>query len=313
MKKTTLVLSFILASSLAFAQSKDVYLQINHRVGSDTLSTSTVGQNDNGNDFTISRIQYYADQFLFVHDNGAVDTSSVVALVDGLQNTWINLGTFDIDSLEALRFAIGVNASLNHLDPTTYAQQHPLAPKSPSMHWGWTSGYRFLCAEGYAGSNFTQNFQFHALGDGNFAHLTIPTAGMVSGDSLIITITADYNQLFKGLNLSTGPISHGETGDAAKAIHNMNNYVFTSQEGNVAMASQELDIEYQLYPNPSNGNVHVALTAPAEFQIYNQAGQLVREGAFETGSNEIYNLKSGLYVLNINALGTAKSIRFVVQ
>ena len=52
-----------------------------------------------------------------------------VALVDGFTTTRIMLGSFTLDSLESLRFAVGVNAAKNHLDPTTYNPQHPLAPK----------------------------------------------------------------------------------------------------------------------------------------------------------------------------------------
>ena len=46
------------------------------------------------------------------------------------------------------------------------------------MHWGWTSGYRFVCAEGTAGASFNQTFELHGLGNTNYALQTIvPTLG----------------------------------------------------------------------------------------------------------------------------------------
>ena len=244
----------LLIVNLAISQSKTVLLNIEHRLGTDTCATGVEGINNLGNPFKLNRIEYYMDEIILVHDGGSSDTAAALALVDGFSETSLNLGTFTVDSLESIRFAIGVNASLNHLDPTTYNPNHPLAPKSPSMHWGWTAGYRFIAAEGLGGSTFSQIFEFHGLGDGNYAHLTLPTSGtLVASDTLLITITADYNELFRGINLGLGPISHGETGGAAQTLHNINNYVFTSSEGNAAMGLTEKTPVVGIYPNPSNG------------------------------------------------------------
>ena len=196
MKKLVLFLFFLGAFGLQ-AQTKRVMLEINHRIGSDTCASSVQGVNNLGNIFKLNRIQYYLDEIILTQGMQAPDTSSTIALVDGFSTTMIDLGEFVVDSLESIRFAIGVNEDLNHLDPTTYNPQHPLAPKSPSMHWGWTAGYRFICAEGLGGSNLSQIFEFHGLGDDNYAHLTIPTQGTMLGtDTLLISINADYNELF---------------------------------------------------------------------------------------------------------------------
>ena len=239
----------LLIVNLAISQSKTVLLNIEHRLGTDTCATGVEGINNLGNPFKLNRIQYYMDEIILVHDGGSSDTAAALALVDGFNETSLNLGTFTVDSLESIRFAVGVNASLNHLDPTTYNPNHPLAPKSPSMHWGWTAGYRFIAAEGLGGSTFSQIFEFHGLGDGNYAHLTLPTSGtLITSDTLLITITADYNELFRGINLGSGPISHGETGGAAQTLHNINNYVFTSSEGNAAMGLTEKTPVVGIYP-----------------------------------------------------------------
>ena len=161
MKKIFYLLSAALISNVLMAQSKTVILTIDHKIGLDTCAAGIEGVNNLGNQFKINRIQYYMDEIILVHDGATSDTSTVLALVDGFDQTNLNLGSFTLDSIESIRFAIGVNSSLNHLDPTTYNPNHPLAPKSPSMHWGWTAGYRFIAAEGVGGSTFNQIFEFH--------------------------------------------------------------------------------------------------------------------------------------------------------
>ena len=170
------------------------------------------------------------------------------------------------------------------------------------MHWGWSAGYRFIAAEGVAGSSLTQVFEFHGLGDGNYAHLTIPTEGtLVGSDTLLITINADYSQIFKGMNLAAGPISHGETGGAAQSLHNMNNYVFSSSEGNPSIDIADNTLEFSVYPNPSNGNFKVRTNQKGQYQVIDMLGRTVDTGSLKSGVNSVNVRPAGLYVLRIQA------------
>lgn len=314
MKKLLLSLFFIGTLGLQ-AQTKRVMLEINHLIGTDTCTNTVQGVNNLGNIFKLNRIQYYIDEIILTQGMQAPDTSTTLALVDGFSTTVLDLGEFTIDSLESIRFAIGVNEDLNHLDPTTYNPQHPLAPKSPSMHWGWSAGYRFIAAEGLAGSSLTQVFEYHSLGDGNYAHLTIPTQGTPVGtDTLLITINADYNELFRGQNLAAGPISHGETGAAAQVMHNMNNYVFSSSEGNAAMTTREYDLSLSVFPNPSAGVFHVTVEQNADFKVLDVLGRTMQQGQLNTGVNTLELDAEGLYILHVqNQAGSAKTMKLYVR
>jgi hypothetical protein len=303
MKKTIYCFCALLIANVVIAQSKTVILNVEHRIGTDTCTSGVEGINNLGNPFKLNRIQYYMDEIILVHDGGSKDTAMALALVDGFSQTSLNLGTFAVDSLESVRFAIGVNASLNHLDPTTYNPNHPLAPKSPSMHWGWTGGYRFIAAEGLGGSTFSQIFEFHGLGDGNYAHLTLPTSGTLLGsDTLMITIIADYNELFRGVNLGSGPISHGETGGAAQTLHNMNNYVFTSGEGNAAMNLAEMIPVIGIYPNPSNGQFIIESSKAGTYEVLDVLGRKIKKGTLVAGTNKVSLYENGFILLFIRSL-----------
>lgn len=303
MKKIYFAFSALLFATAAHSQSKTVILNVEHRIGTDTCATGVEGINNLGNPFKLNRIQYYMDEIILAHDGGSSDTAAALALVDGFSETSLNLGTFTVDSLESIRFAIGVNASLNHLDPTTYNPNHPLAPKSPSMHWGWTAGYRFIAAEGMGSSTFNQIFEFHGLGDGNYAHLTLPTLGTpVGSDTLMITITANYNELFRGINLGSGLISHGETGGAAQTLHNINNYVFTSSEGNAALGLTEKTHAVGIYPNPSNGQFIIESSVAGTYEVLDVQGRKIMKGTLDLGANKVNLNANGLFLLCISSL-----------
>lgn len=303
----------------ATAQSKRIFLDIDHRIGSDSCTSSVVG-NSQGQAYKLTRAQYYLDYFILEHDGSGVDTSNTVALVDALSPQRIDLGSFALDSITALRFAVGVNPDLNHLDPTQYNMNHPLAPKSPSMHWGWTSGYRFLAVEGVSGTggNFNQVFQFHGLGDDNFALLTLPVeATSIGVDSLLITISANYNLLFSGINLTSGPISHGETGDAKVALRNINSGgVFSSTQG-VAVSIDETPIaslQVNAYPNPTaTGSIAVEMPQEGHFRLYNALGQVVQSGHWSAGQQNLNVGARGNYWLQLWFPATGQMTQIQLQ
>ncbi len=316
MKNGLLSILLVFSAWTAQAQSKRVLLEIHHRVGNDTCTTTAIGTNGTQL-YQLSRIQYYLDRFVLLHDGAAADTSNVVALVDGLAPKRIDLGTFTFDSLSSLRFAVGVNPSLNHLDPTTYNANHPLAPKSPSMHWCWASGYRFIAVEGFSGQTpsggqtptLNQMFQFHGLGDDNFAMLTLPVQGQyLAADTVLITLEANYDHLFTGLYLPSGPISHGETGDAKVVLRNINSGgVFSSSEG-VAVGLEEHIVRVPVHPNPAaNGQFQLELPQPASFQLFDHTGRTLQHGSWQAGTQRLKVDATGVYYLQIRLSNGAVS------
>ena len=131
-----------------------ILLRINHELGTTPFALNTGAKNNLNDDFNISRLEYYLSQFTIVHDGGMeTNMNNIYALVDASVATDIQLGNHNITSVEAVKFYIGVDSATNHTDPASYSSTHALAPKSPSMHWGWASGYRFAALEGKGGSS----------------------------------------------------------------------------------------------------------------------------------------------------------------
>lgn len=316
--KRFLLFTLMFASVTMVGQTKELVLNIEHLLGQNPLTTSAIGTNNLGNQMKYSRLQYYVDDIQVEYDQDSVFEFPQVLLIDALDgDTKVNLGSIQADSITAIRFAIGVGPDLNNLDPSTYPASHPLAPKNPSMHWGWTAGYRFVCAEGMGSSNFDQAFELHGLGNDNYALQTIPTNGVAGGgDTLHIMLKADYSQLVRNIGVAQGVISHGETGDALQALKNFNNYVFTSSEGNAAMGDAELQLgkfEVSLYPNPTRGPLTIKAEQGAKLEVYNALGNLIIQRVLQRAEGRIELKTPGMYLVKISAHNTMSIHKVIVK
>ncbi len=314
MKK--IVLFFVLFNITLGAQPKELVLNFHHTMDGQALTNALVGVNNLGNQFKYSRLQYYVDDIEIIYNQGDTFSYPGVLLIDALseENTTVNLGSLDFNSISAVRFAVGVGPDLNNLDPSVYPTTHPLAPKFPSMHWGWAAGYRFVCAEGLGSASFNQTFELHGLGNGNYAMQTIPTAGTtLSNDTLLVNIEADYSELTKNITVASGTISHGETGDAFQALKNFNNDVFKSAEGNPALTDHEHDMAaLSIHPNPSNGEVFFTGIDGADLIIYNALGTVVHQSKLKK-SQPVLLKDSGMYLCLVTLNGITRTSKILIH
>lgn len=304
MKKILQLISIVLVSVSLNAQT-DIYFKMDHFLGTSPFAFNTAATNNLGNSFKVSRLQYYIAEIKIIHDGGQVtDVPNKWILVNA--STQVNelLGNFNITTVEGVKFGIGVQQSYNHLDPSSYAMSHPLAPKSPSMHWGWSAGYRFVAMEGKSGSSLNQTYEFHALGDANYHTFTIQTAGTMNGSDITIGINADYEGALHNIDLSGGNnIIHGETGKAADLLVNFSYNVFTSSDGNSSIGLEESDIEptFQFFPNPSTSKVKISgLQENHKVVVVDCTGSIILEKKFKEYEDQSISIRnSGIYFISI--------------
>jgi hypothetical protein len=292
MKKLFTLLTLCFTIGL-FAQN-DVTVKINHKFGTDDFAmNSAVTCYDNYN-LKVTRLQYYLNNFIITHDGGMVTETTEHFLINSNNLAELNLGSFDITSVENISFSVGVHPDRNHLDPSSYASTHPLAPQNPSMHWGWTAGYRFIALEGKAGANVNTTYEIHALGDQNYKTVSMPIEGNLDGTSLTISIDADYLGMFNnGLNVSNGVITHGETGNAVKLLNNFETEVFFP-EGEVPVETIDPTFEgkFSIQPNPSfDKNTNVVLNLPTadnyQLTLTDLTGRVIRTQQVSSGEQNI--------------------------
>jgi hypothetical protein len=205
-------------------------------------------------------LKYYVSKIKIYHDGGLItEIKDLYLLVDASNNDEYNLGTFDnINKIEGIAFGLGVDEDANHLDPTLYDPSHPLALKVPTMHWGWTSGYRFLAFEALSGpteATATNGLELHCLGDNNYQNVYFPLNAENSGNRSTINIDANYANLLKNIDGKYGLISHASSGPSAVAMKNFGNSVF---KASVSTATNDLSNQkLSVFPNPTSKELSI--------------------------------------------------------
>lgn len=309
MKKIAFTLSLIIGGFLALSAQTELTFQINHRLGPNLFELEVPAKNNIGQDFTVTRLEYYISDISVIHDGGQETAfKNVWILVDATEETNVTLGNIDIQQVEGVRFFVGVGPDFNHLDPATYPADHPLAPQWPSMHWGWASGYRFIAFEGYGGSALNQLFQLHGLGDQNFFETFVDLSIPAVDGKLSISLDADYVRGLENITLENGLIVHGDNLEAREALENFSQYVFSPSEPLVAVNQSLLEEPLTLFPNPA-----IAGT-PVFIDIRNIKIEDTRISINDLQGNEVYSLPcptegsqieipaslpAGLYVIQI--------------
>lgn len=311
--KNPLLLTLSLIFCLVLNAQNDVYFKISHKINKQPFSTSTSGTNNLGDEFTITRLQYYISNIRIIHNGGQeIMVDSTWILANAKTTTDVLLGNFTITNLEGIKFSIGVEDSINHLDPALYDMSHPLAPKSPSMHWGWSAGYRFLAMEGYSDG---QNYQLHGLGDDNYFEKFVSTSGEIEDTNIIIHIEGNYEYGIKDIAVSGGVVSHGETGDAKLALENFRDSVFdvykedTIIEDSIASSISKIkEKNVKIYPTFLNNGEKLNVKSKnvtGLIKIQDITGAILREERFNKEAHlDVADLQIGLYIISVSDIIT---------
>ena len=317
MKQLFTTITFLcLMTVFAIAQT-NVKLEFNHKQGSQDLKLNQVSATTGGESYNAYRLEYYIAEVALEHDGGQITAlDSFWILVNALNPATYDLGQFNITNFEAIYFSIGVQQAFNHLDLNKWPVSHPLGPKSPSMHWGWSAGYRFFAMEGKCGSSVNYVYEFHSLGDQYYFDQRIETAGADVAGDLVITLNADYDRVFDGLTLGTGLIEHGNFPKNIITLENLRDRVFTSYEGNgnslspiVGLNDVNQIARTVIYPNPSAGVINIASDnldlTNADLIVYDYMGKVIFQKEMNSwnGLESINIDQNGFYVLSIDRDG----------
>ena len=292
----------------------DVSIHMHQKLGDQPFGYNSVVQTAAGYYIKVTRLQYYISEVKLIHDGGQITpVTDQYFLVTPTVDSILELGNFDITSLEGIEYSLGVDAGHNHLDPASYPSSHPLAPKNPSMHWGWTAGYRFIALEGFGGATsgtVSNNFQIHTIDDTNYQTLSMNTSGELTEGHLAIHVTADYMKMFEGINAQNGIISHAANGASKKQMDNMQSIVF-SAEGTTATIDLDPSIEFAVSPNPSKGLVRLSYDLSkfnfSEAIVSDLTGRTISRRFIPAIANDFtmeMDVPNGAYIINVVSDGT---------
>jgi hypothetical protein len=299
----------------------NVNIEFNHLLNGNEFNTTQNGINNLGEEFEVSRLEYYVSRIRINFDDGQTQNSAQeYGLIDAFENSSINFGVIDGNQINSITFFIGVDPETNHLDPASWPNDHPLAPQNPSMHWGWTSGYRFLAMEG---SDITtnQNFELHGLEDENYFSVILPVDMEISEGEMTLVIDANYEQILNNIELAQGPLIHGGYGLALVALENMANDVFEFSGISLGVSDAFPNVAFNVFPNPTiNGLAQITVDGlnneRIDLQVFDILGKSVFEASgIANGKNTQLNLtKAGMYIVRISTNGvTIATQKLVVQ
>lgn len=307
MKKIFTLIALFCGVFATFSQNS-IKLNINHKLGNNAFAVNQAALNNLGHNFSLNRMQYYMSGFVITHDGAQTTTvTGVYALVDAAAPAQIDLGSFpSITNVEAIKFSIGVNTPENNADPSLWPVNHALSPKSPSMHWGWASGYFFIALGGNASPSLNQQLELHALGNANYFSQTIVTTATVSGSDKIISINADYEMALKNITISSGLVLHGSSGANATMVNNFKNFVFTASNLNSVGINETNNLKnaFTIYPNPSDNGVFTLASSlkgdEYRYQITDVTGKVLESNKVSTvASNQIKIQSKGVYFVTL--------------
>jgi len=304
-KLLTSLIVITCASAVSVAQ-KSVFLKFPPMVGGNPLALNTNVEDLNGTTFKVERFNYYLSNIQLIHDGGqTIDLSDTVLLIEA-GNFTKNLGVQNFTTIEEVNLSVGVPQSLNHEDISQYPMGHPLSYQSPSMHWGWVSGYAFMLlnawGDGTGDGNPESIYQIHTFGDQNFKSVTVPVTQTEYDDYVEVVIHCNLDEWIYGADPGTSGGAHGEDGINAATMDNVEtrNVFVSPQDASLESLEFEGELNYSL-----SGDI-VSLSwsnvAGSQFGIVsNLEGKTLFSGEVEKGNGDLtLELKEkGIYLFTL--------------
>lgn len=190
-------------------------LSFSTQVGDETFEEGkvfTIG----GTAVQFSNISYYLSNPAVGADGVFTETDTTLYIKAGTTQSF-ELLPYEGNHMHMLRLSFGVDSLANYEegDPSRFAVDDPLGPKSPNMYWNWNAGYIFFRIDGQVDTENdgvpNQAMEFH-IGTQNFYQtdmMEIHTDAL--SESVPVNLTLDIVKLFENIDLATEYETH--TGD----------------------------------------------------------------------------------------------------
>jgi hypothetical protein len=303
-------------SAVGLAQTP-VSLRIDHKAGQADFNSDAPVVTVLGEEIEIDRLEYYLSMFTIVHDGGqetAIEGAYVLG--NGFEDVAHPLGSVEgVSNVEALKFSVGIDPDNNHADPSAWPANHPLAPQVPSMHWGWSAGYRFIAMEGGAGINGVVAHEIHALGDDNHFPGEMEVLATMEDGTLVLDVEADVLGFYQDLSVAGGVINHGEDGEAVLVCNNLADRVFrTPGASNVETGFAET-LDFTLTPLDGGARIRFEgpLSSRVEVELIDILGRTLDQFSIPAGtrSHDVIESHAGTFLISITGQGNRMTRRWI--
>ncbi len=184
------------------ADSTELTLQFTFKLGTADFAYNTEAVNWEGRKVKFTLAQFYISKIalgdsLFADRYLMVTPSKTVHTIGSLAN----------GDYPSLRFNVGVDSAVNHLDPASWPAEHTLSSNNPDhAHWGWNPGYIHMKLEGVVDTTAAINgpadapFVIHIGLDEFMSALTFAQPVTLQGTTTI-NVTVDWLRLMDNIDL----------------------------------------------------------------------------------------------------------------
>ncbi|GIV35136.1 MAG: hypothetical protein KatS3mg031_2671 [Chitinophagales bacterium] len=215
-------LNFVLIAVTLFGCSEDtvippgdsgfhLYLELSATVDDEPLEYGKTYRDLFNRSFSVSQLSFYISNIRLIRQQDSSEVSvGTVLLAKNLTRSRMYVDATPAGNYSGLKFDIGLNPSLNHADPSQYADTSLLSSYH-NMHYGNTAkGYIFFKTTGMADTSYLPDaipdvaFEFTAGSDNLLRTIHINRSFEITGSShVIISVEFDFIRLLKGIDLRT--------------------------------------------------------------------------------------------------------------
>ena len=309
--KFIIFLSTVVLFSFVSRSQKNIYLEVAPMFQNSNLEMNIEYTAWNGKVFKLDHFDYYISTVQLTFDGGQIIDIDSVFLIEP-QNHTLLLGSFDINQIEKISFLIGVPKFLNTqsgfsaIDISLYPENHPLSFQSPSMYWGWQSGYMHMIIGGYADDNsdgtLESYFELHNLGNLNQQSVEIPNIVQtnIGSDQVNLNVNCQLDRWIHNITINNVGVLHGEVGLNASIMNNVPLENVFIQSSNAQLAS--LNSNSNIYFFNKDEEMILKWTKLNDLyfiQVTDLNGKLIEKyySNQEEGSLTLKNIDKGYYLI----------------
>lgn len=313
MKK--IIIALLLTVSTSVCMSTEVNLNIDYNVDGEVFNLNQQYTNSKGIKYKVIRLEYYMCQF----ELDGQPLNGTYVLANGNTSKYF-LGNLDIEQVETVQLSLGVEKVNNiGVDPNMYDVFHPLAPKNPSMHWGWAAGYRFWAIEALTDPDgdgeYDKSFQYHILGDESFRTLSLDVNADKENGKIDIMVDFNIQKLLAPVDMAQFGIFHEFYNNSKEVQELVDNITTSGAISSQAVTSVEVvNNNLTISPNPTTEYLNVGNEyLNSNYDIVSMSGNKVLSGNIISNQIKLEAIPTGTYIVRIfdnnGVLNTAKFVK----
>ncbi|MCB9235992.1 MAG: hypothetical protein H6581_30375 [Bacteroidia bacterium] len=155
-----------------------------------------------GGRMKFDQFKFYLSRLELIQEDNSGYPLQLVDLLDfsSAPSYSVTFHNIPAGNYKGLRFGLGLDDSLNALDPSTFGSSHPLSSLT-NMYWSWSSKYIFVKLDGYGDSDLSGSFTtfiYHTGLDSLYRELSFTDQPftLANEQTVVTSFSLDFQDVF---------------------------------------------------------------------------------------------------------------------